>query len=168
MTVDIEQLNCCESNEDDPCSNKKPIKRMRCPVCATPGDPVAIRTLYHQVASEHILRIERRGYWFCNSPQCGVVYFGEKGEPFRIQEVREIVTAKLSGDTFPVCYCFGFNSDYIRRMSRKSDLPAVSQIIRDLISNGMCECEIRNPSGKCCLGAVVAVEKQSEATEEHS
>lgn len=152
-------MSCCESKGESPLTIEKRDQKMACPNCAKLGHPVQHRTLYHHVSADHLHRVKQQSHWFCNSAKCEVVYYNECGELLRTHEVREVISSKSERDDFPLCYCFGFNSKHIRNRLQSSS-PRASTIIRDLSRAGMCECEIRNPVGKCCLGAVLSFEKQ--------
>jgi hypothetical protein len=57
-------------------------------------------------------------------------------------------------------YCFGFTEGDAREeivRTGKSNIPAT---VSRLIKARMCECEVRNPSGACCLGEVTRTVKR--------
>jgi hypothetical protein len=93
-------------------------------------------------------------YRFCASPDCPVVYFSRE-HTFTTGDLRVRVGMKEKDDSIPICYCFGFSEQSIREEIVAKGNTAIPQRIRSLIKERMCACEERNPSGVCCLGAVV-------------
>lgn len=53
-----------------------------------------------------------------------------------------------------LCYCFGFDESHMREEIAQTGITTVPERISRLIRLGLCECDVRNPSGKCCLGEV--------------
>lgn len=73
---------------------------------------------------------------------------------FTVNDVRELITAKVNGDTRPLCYCFGFTEGDIRKELAQVGQTKIPAQIGQFIKEKICACEIRNPSGACCLGEV--------------
>ena len=116
---------------DDPaCSN-------RCPVCGTACPEVKEKTVLHQVVQPwRIMRGAR--YFFCNNPDCQVVYFSDGGTVISRPEIR-------GGGKGLICHCFGVT------LKDAQDDPGLREFVAALTKEGLCACEARNPSGKCCL-----------------
>ena len=95
-------------------------------------------------------------YHFCDTPDCEVVYFAlDAGAPvFRREDLLVRVGAKETVDPIPICYCFGFTRLDIRNEVQSTGKSAVAERITAEIAAGRCACEVKNPSGKCCLGDV--------------
>lgn len=64
------------------------------------------------------------------------------------------ITVKASGDSIPLCYCFGFDESHLREEILKTGNTTVPERISNLIRDGLCACDVLNPSGNCCLGEV--------------
>jgi hypothetical protein len=64
------------------------------------------------------------------------------------------VGAKETADPIPVCYCFGFTRKDIEDEIVETGRSTVADRIKTEVNAGNCACEVRNPSGKCCLGGV--------------
>lgn len=125
-----------------------------CAECGTKGRSVERRTVLHHVKSELLARVSDDDYRFCPAPACAVVYYGTRGAVFTVNDVRELVTAKASGDVRPLCYCFGFTEGDIRKELTHNGKTKIPAQIGQFIKEKICACEIRNPSGACCLGEV--------------
>jgi hypothetical protein len=131
-----------------------------CSMCGTEGRPVERQTVLHHVKPEHLEHVGEDAFRFCADQQCPVVYHGDRRTRFTVDEVREPIGAKLSGDARPICYCFGFTEGDAREEivhTGKSTIPAT---VSRLIKARMCACEVRNPSGACCLGEITRTVKR--------
>ena len=101
--------------------------------------------------------------FFCKTPECQVLYFG--GEVV-IEKSAALVRVGLkeTEDPIPLCYCFGFTRADIERDLLNTGTTSIPNLITEKIREGLCECELKNPSGRCCLGEVrraVALAKQA-------
>lgn len=140
----------------------------RCPACGTEGLPVAGQTILHHVKHEHLERVGDEAFGFCGKQRCPVVYYGDRGTCFTVAEMRELVGAKVTGDERPICYCFGFTEGDAREEILHTGKSTVPATVTGLIRAAMCACEIRNPSGACCLREVNRTVKRLTAERETS
>lgn len=140
----------------DCCSNGAvaTIETSACQICSEGGRIVAKQTVVHQVKSEKLSSVGDAEYRICGAPNCDVVYYSEDGNVFTIDDLREPVTSKTKGDDRPICYCFGFTEGNLRREIVIKGVTTIPTQITQLIKEKLCACEIRNPSGTCCLGEV--------------
>ena len=153
-------MDCCDP--DVPDKGEKTPHLNACPVCMVRGFQVSSRTVFHHILPQQLSRISDDQYFFCNSSECNVVYFSKIGDHFETRDLREQVSIKASHlEDFPICYCFGFYRSDIRNVSFTKAGP-VSEIVRNLIARRLCDCEIRNPSSRCCLAEILGVEVSSE------
>jgi hypothetical protein len=149
--------NCCgEERSGESCATVLSDKNAptRCFDCGVEGRPVKRQTMLHHVRHEHLARVNSEAYRLCPDPNCAVVYFSESGTRFTVDEVRELISAKTTGDRRPVCYCFGFTEGDVREEITGEGTSKIPSQISQLIKAGMCACEVRNPAGVCCLGEV--------------
>ena len=91
-------------------------------------------------------------YSFCPARDCSIVYFEDKGEHFSVDDLRIRVGLKVNDDPIPLCYCFGFDENDIRDEIDRTGSTSIAEKVSRLIREGLCACEVRNPSGVCCLG----------------
>jgi Zinc binding domain len=101
-------------------------------------------------------------YYFCNASGCEVVYFALDADApiFRREELTVRVGAKETADPIPVCYCFGFMRQDIWNETLSTGKSTVAERITAEVEAGRCACEVKNPSGKCCLGDVTRVTQE--------
>lgn len=145
--------SCCS---DDACQTPRtlPGGDARCPRCGAVGRVVAdetIQAILKPGRADGLLAVERR---FCGTPGCEVLYYGADGRLVEKDAASVRVGVKETEDPVPLCYCFGFSRDDVRRQVAErgeSDIPAR---IAAEIRAGRCACEVKNPSGVCCLGEV--------------
>jgi hypothetical protein len=95
-------------------------------------------------------------YYFCDASDCELVYFALDTEAprFRRDDLFVRVGAKETADPIPICYCFGFTRQDIWDEMRSTGKSTVAERIKAEVEAGHCACEVKNPSGKCCLGDI--------------
>lgn len=98
-------------------------------------------------------------YYFCEARDCDVVYcaLDPQAPMFRRDDPWVRVGAKEETDPILVCYCFGFTRKDIENEIADVGRPTVADRITAEIKASNCPCEVKNPSGKCCLGNVTRV-----------
>lgn len=126
----------------------------RCAECGAEGRPVERQTILHHVKHQQLDQVSREAYRFCPDPDCEVVYYGNGGTHFKVNDLRHFVSAKMTGDARPICYCFGFTEGNAREEIVRTGKSTIPATVSRLIKAGMCACEVRSPSGTCCLGEV--------------
>ncbi len=131
-----------------------------CPRCGESGRAVWRQTVVHHVKSAKLALIGNAEYKFCAAQSCAVVYFAESGPEFTIDDVREPVTSKTEGDARPLCYCFGFTEGDVRREIESTGESTAPAQVSEFIRERFCACDIRNPSGACCLGNILKTVQQ--------
>lgn len=133
--------------------------RKACPACEQVGRPVAdatVRAMLDPGHAERLLCVERR---FCRTPSCEVLYYGSDGRIARKQDARVRVGVKETEDPIPLCYCFGFDRADVELEIAQTGGCTVPERIAAEVGAGRCACEVKNPSGACCLGEVRAAVK---------
>ena len=102
------------------------------------------------------LEMPNTQYYFCEAPDCDVVYFASlpKAPIFSRADLLITVGAKQSAPPIPLCYCFGFTQQNIADELAVTGRSTIAETIKAEIKAGNCACEVKNPSGKCCLGNI--------------
>jgi len=136
---------------------------MTCPVSSRRSkqvDLLTVRSLVRQLP----LGMPPTAYYFCDDPACDIVYFPSNSEApiFRRSDLMVRVGVKETQEPTPVCYCFGFSRQDIWEEIRKTGKSTAAGRIATEVNAGNCACEVKNPSGNCCLGNVHGVVKQFE------
>ena len=106
---------------------------------------MSARTIAHHIvgAWERVLTADR--YFFCDDPQCDVVYFGDDDSTILNSQLRTRVGVKDDASDGLLCYCYGVRKNDFKRN------PATKAFVVAQTKAGLCSCETRNPSGRCCL-----------------
>ncbi len=148
--------DCCsvEGQPSAPAVTERSKSLSYCVECQSRGRAVMRRTLLHHLRSENLGKVGNEAYYFCSAATCAIVYYGDSGERFTVDDLKELVSAKASGDMRPLCYCFEFSEGDARDEIKRTGRSTIPTIISRFIREGMRACEIRNPSGGCCLGEV--------------
>ena len=133
---------------------------MACPVNGARSrqvDMLTVKSLVRQLP----LGMPNTQYYFCDSSDCEVVYFALDAEAprFSREDLVVRVGAKETADPIPICYCFGFSRQDIWDEIRSTGKSTVAKRITAEVEAGRCACEVKNPSGKCCLGDVTRTVK---------
>ena len=130
-----------------------------CPECGVGGKTVGIKTLRNLIAGSGV--ISNRNYRFCATSDCPVVYYdGEGSTVFRKKDLVVRIGLKETVPPIPVCYCFDITEEDIRAEIRGTGNATASRRIRAEVETGRCACEIKNPSGRCCLPFVKKTEER--------
>jgi len=133
--------NWCAANKQ----NQKSPKRHNCPENKEKYGEVPYKTLLHHVKEPWKLNPKEQAYYFCNDPDCDVVYYGSDNSTIRKDQVRTKIGIKETADDTLICYCFG-----VTKSAARSDEQAKAFVLEQT-KNSLCSCTTRNPSGKCCL-----------------
>jgi Zinc binding domain len=159
-------MSSCCSSESCEISKASASGETACPRCGEVGRVVGDETICAVLKPGHadgLLAVERR---FCKTPSCAVLYYGADGRFVEKGAASVRVAVKETDDPVPLCYCFGFSrADVRRQVAERGDSDMPARITAE-VRAGRCSCEVKNPSGTCCLGDVNKAVK--EAKETHS
>ena len=133
--------DCCS----DSCSSNESLNTYRCPVNGREYRGVSEKTILHHIKSPWLWNGKQQNYYFCDDPECDVVYFGQNDSVVNKSELRTTVGMKEKSDDALVCYCFGVTAN------QAATNPDIKAFIVEETKGHICECEARNPSGRCCL-----------------
>jgi hypothetical protein len=97
----------------------------------------------------------RQKILLCRQADCEVVYFADQGLEIRIADLHTVPGFKQAGAQQGggglCCYCFLHSRESIVEEVRASGTSPTLDRIRGRVKEQGCACEVRNPSGKCCL-----------------
>ena len=121
------------------------LKKRRCPSNGREYAEVSARTIAHHIKEAWAWQPAGHRYFFCDDPDCEVVYFGDEGSTILKSQLRTQLGLKEMSDEGLLCYCFG-----VTKRDFRSN-PAVRDFVVGQTKAGLCSCETSNPSGRCCL-----------------
>ena len=131
--------HCCSSNS--PIDNSS--RRHHCPVNGREYKSVSTTTILHHITNPWHWQTIDQSYYYCDDPDCNVVYFGEDNSVINTSALRDPSGVKQKFINPTICYCFGVTLDTAN--------PEIKDFIKQKTKEKQCACEIRNPSGRCCL-----------------
>lgn len=144
---------CCAA----PAAKKAPG---RCPRCGQRGKSVARLTT---AALTRGIAPANQHFWLCRERACEAVYFGEDATVVTATDMTVAPGFKSTAPDALVCYCFQYRrGDIEAELAAGGDTTIPSRISSE-VEAGNCACEVRNPSGKCCLGDVHRVIQEARA-----
>lgn len=132
--------NCCSSSNNAKVQREK----YKCPVNGKEYKSVTLTTILNQINEPWNWDIRQQGYYFCDDPDCDVVYFGEDDFIINKSSLRTEVGIKENNPESLICYCFGISK--IESSSQK-----IKEFVIKNTKEKTCACTTRNPSGRCCL-----------------
>ncbi len=156
--------DCCSVNET--CSVKETPAAapavMPCPECGSRSKQVESLTVKSLVRHLPFGMLPAQ-YYFCEATGCDVVYFPSNPEApiFRRGDLLVRVGAKEGGDAGLVCYCFGITRKDIGDEIQQTGKSTAAERIKAEVRADNCACEVKNPSGKCCLGNVTRTAQET-------
>lgn len=130
--------DCCNVKSTHP-------KKHRCPANGQAYVEVSAATMMHHLAKPWAWDSQGETYYFCDDPDCEVVYFSASNKVFTQDKLRTQVGQKDRSELATLCYCFG-----VSRGDYQSDVTIKAYVMAQT-KNKTCACGARNPSGRCCL-----------------
>jgi hypothetical protein len=154
----------------DCCKVPEPTADDRCRRCGEKGRRVLRETMASLLKPEALERLADVPYHFDRTPHCEVVYFSnETGSYFLKHDLTVRVGLKETEAPIPLCYCFGHTAESVRDEIVATGRSTVAERITTEVQAGNCACEVKNPSGRCCLGdvnrAVQRIDRETRAEE---
>lgn len=133
--------DCCSSTN---AAGNAPKKHC-CPDSGRECQRVSATTILHNISKPWLWMDKNLGYYFCGDPKCDVVYFGQDDSVITTSDLRIPVGVKEETTNSMLCYCFGITlEDTIAN-------PGMKVFVAKKTKDKQCACDIKNPSGKCCL-----------------
>ena len=126
--------------------------RPACPASGDTGRSLPPETLESLLHPDRLVGVEGRVWFFCESPNCEVVYYTAEGDTRGRAVLRVRVGVKERESPRPLCYCFGHTAESIADEIQRTGASIVVASVAARVKAGDCFCEISNPSGRCCLG----------------
>lgn len=136
---------CCNSSVGKNLDAARPP----CPVCGKAGEVVQGDTVRKLLKPGLTAPWDR--YLVCRTPACAAVYFHPKGDLFKQADVAVPVHFKAGAEPVYACYCAGVTKAQVLAAAAKTGATRWSVIIKEITGAvPKCNCEEKNPLGKCC------------------
>ena len=121
-----------------------------CPVCKNKAKEVSAITVKFLVKDEYLKELSSvKDFFYCQTSDCEVIYF-KLNEIIKQEHLIKEVGLKEWANPKTVCYCFNWTKEKISdEVNKLGKTNAIGDISEKMNSIG-CDCEHKNPSGKCC------------------
>ncbi|VAX17724.1 hypothetical protein MNBD_NITROSPINAE02-516, partial [hydrothermal vent metagenome] len=129
----------------------KPDVKGGCAACGAIARPVARQTLLFQLKHSELMTLKNTSFHFCANADCDVVYFGEDGTTYTKDHMRQKVGQKSTSPDRTICYCFDVTELDVREELANTGKSESKAFVMEQVKQKQCACEVRNPSGQCCL-----------------
>ena len=126
-----------------------------CPTCSSRGLPVSRQTLLHQVQFPDNQSLADQSYAYCADPDCPTGYFSASASTIPKQRLRA-----FQGGEPMLCHCFDISAATYRAALADGSAAAIKAFVVLQTKDKLCACELRNPSGRCCLADFHHMEKE--------
>lgn len=133
--------DCCSQSQSQ---NNSP-RKLACPVNHKNYIRIPVKTILHHLKDSWNSHLKNQAYYYCDDPNCEVVYFAEDGSLIKKSQLRTLIAAKEKSPDLLVCHCFGVS---IRDAQTN---PEIKHFVIQQTKAGNCSCETSSPSGRCCL-----------------
>src|SRR5258708_245292 len=143
--------SCCATTTDGACSLPS-NKAGACPSCGKKGKPVAVLTVKSLVRN-HTRVPASVSYAFCRTPECDVLYFSDQAV-FTKPDLKIRLEVNETPEPVTLCYGFDYSREDVRRDIETAGMTRILDDIKAEVQGGFCACEVKNPSGACCLGDI--------------
>ncbi len=139
------------------CSTTSAKTKQNCPVCGFTCKSVGMPTLYHQVKFPENQSLVTDSYYYCPTKTCSVGYFSTIGNTIPKQQLRS--NHAIQDDA--ICYCFDISAAQYLAALKNHSAKSIKAFVIQCTKAAECACEIRNPSGQCCLTHFKRFENES-------
>lgn len=133
--------DCCSTSG----ARKTTPGKHACPTNGVEYKEVSLKTVLHHIINPWNRVVKDQAYYFCDDPECDVVYFGEDNSVIQRSEIRTLIGVKENAPHALLCYCFGVTK------AEAAANPMAKDFVLQKTKAGLCSCETSNPSGRCCL-----------------
>jgi len=122
-----------------------------CPACQNEGDHVRNVTVRHLVKKELIARTGQCDYRICMNQKCDVAYYSEDlSVVFGKEDLKVPLWYKEDASPRYACYCSRITEEDVIRAVREQNLTEMNTIRKHYGPEAKCQCNVKNPTGKCC------------------
>ncbi|MDO8845481.1 hypothetical protein [Methylicorpusculum sp.] len=141
--------DCC-------CPNTSTQTKQICPECGSTFKSVGMPTLYHQVRFPENQALIIDNYYFCPAKTCSIAYFSSADNIIPKEHLRSYQA--IQNDA--LCYCFDIGAEQYLSALKDHRAGPIKAFVMQRTQTGECACEIRNPSGQCCLAKFKRLENE--------
>lgn len=129
-----------------------------CPTCDNPSEQVKLNTVKHLVKDNMVEKLNSQNtYHICRDADCDVAYYSNDGLVFYKKDIRVPIWFKSDANPKYVCYCSEVTEEQVMNAVVNGGARNLKDVIKltGAMKNG--QCEINNPTGKCCSPVIQVV-----------
>nr|WP_321329170.1 hypothetical protein [uncultured Ilyobacter sp.] len=142
-TIQVVNLNKGEIMGCKCCSTSNISKDTKvCPLCHSKSEKVGEKTVLSLLKEENYDLVGNQEFYYCNNQDCDLIYFSEN-TIFYKKDLKITVDDKA-------CFCFDISKEEVEKEGKDKVL---DKIKANMKSTG-CSCDVKNPSGKCCMNQI--------------
>ena len=122
-----------------------------CPFCHQKSNIVPSSAVNHFIRDDLKKNISSlEGFRFCDNKICQVVYF-KKDITIKQSQIKYSIGIKEGSKPATICFCFNWTKEKIKKQIDECQNSTALIEIKKNMNNGLCNCEVNNPRGKCCM-----------------
>lgn len=151
------------------CTNSSEIKSNEsvfCKLCRNDGrkvDSITVKALLKEGKLYNF--IPNCQYYYCETIDCDTVYFTSVTETyFSTSDIKTEIALKNRKRNGYLCFCFGHTFKEIKKEIKTKGETDIAERIAERVKLKSCACEVKNPSGRCCLSEIKKVIKEISPT----
>jgi len=111
--------------------------------------------MLHQVQFPDNQALAAGDYAFCSNRACMIGYFSPS-----THIPKSKLRAFQPGQAAMLCHCFDISESTYRSALANASAAATKAFVVQQTKEGLCACESRNPSGRCCLANFRVMEQE--------
>ncbi len=122
-----------------------------CPQCGAAGDIVAPETVRSIIKKKYLQHLPNDRFYICKTDDCGIGYYTHReqiGIPW--QTFKRQPWFKLGVEDKIICNCHSISEQQIIDRVIETKLVHVQDLMNDLGGRLKYNCEVMNPTGRCC------------------
>ena len=133
--------------------SKKPL----CPLCKQEAKGVLAKTLNALLKTQAKEKLDSlEDFYICKTSACKAIYF-KNSKVLTQADVNVSVGFKDDAKVKNYCYCFGWTQERLKDDIKEHGKSTAIDDIKAKMDSIGCSCEVKNPSGKCCMSDVKKV-----------
>jgi len=141
------------------CASAAKKEKRNCPECGVACLSVSAQTRLHQLAFPNNQQEDAAETFFCAAANCAVGYFSAEG----VVPQSELRGFRVDTERL-LCHCFDISVAQYQQALEQGEAAMLKAFVVQQTKMAHCACEVRNPSGRCCLADFKRLENAFKAS----
>ncbi|WMW25217.1 (2Fe-2S)-binding protein [Methanolobus sediminis] len=122
-----------------------------CPVCSGSGSFVKNITVRHMISDDLLETVGTSDYCLCMNEDCQIAYYNiDLKIEFKKSDIKVPIWFKKDAKPKYACYCSKVTEEEVITAVINDNATSVKEVIKITGAMNKPNCQINNPSGKCC------------------